>query len=270
MLSIARYAVKNQCLAPWIKFIWYFEAKEADIHYKLLPTDCLDIILNLSGTIIYDNTSQSIFPSPFHVNSLRSEHSYIHHTGNVRVFGISCYAYGLYPFIHQSLAGIHNRVVDLSELSSSLTRDLSLAVFKEDTPEQIIQNIEKSLCLNLQATEEEINKTTLIHDFLMADCDLSIQSFCTDHSIHPKTFTRNVIYYTGCTPKTLRLANRFQKVGNQLVHQSSTPFSEMAYDNNFADQAHFIRTFRKFSGATPRIFQQEKVTIKENVKYHYR
>lgn len=43
----------------------------------------------------------------------------------------------------------------------------------------------------------------------------------------------------------------------------------IAYDNNFTDQAHFIKEFRKFSGATPRIFQQEKVTVKDNAKYRY-
>lgn len=47
VLSITRYSIKTKRLAPWIKFIWYLEAEEADIHYKLLPTDCIDIILNM-------------------------------------------------------------------------------------------------------------------------------------------------------------------------------------------------------------------------------
>lgn len=269
MLSITRYSIKTESLAPWIKFLWHFEVHEADIHYKLLPTDCIDIILNISGNVVYEAGPRHISAAPFHVNGLRSKHSYIHQTGNIHMFGISCYPFGLYPFVHKSLAGIHDEIVDLFELSKPLAKKLELAVSNQSVTGNIIESIEKALHQELQVTDDYVKKTDLIRRFLEMDNDCTIQSFCLEHGINTKTFMRNVLRYTGYTPKILRSIRRFQKAGNQLVYQSPQQLSGIAYDNDFADQAHFIREFRKFSGSSPRIFQQEKITIKENTKYNY-
>lgn len=270
MLFITRYFVKDKRLMPWVKFIWHLEAQDANVHYKLLPTDCIDIILNLSSDMFYEVDSHRISSASFHVNGLRSRHSYIHQTGNIRIFGISFYPFGLYPFVNKSLAGIHNKIVDLYELSNPLAQDLKSVIFNGASDENIICDIEKVLCFSLQISEGYANKAKLIQSYLESGNETTIQSFCEKHAIHSKTFLRNVLHYTGYTPKVLRSIKRFQKAGNQLVHQKPERLSHIAYDNNFSDQAHSIREFRKFSGATPRTFQQEKLTVKENTKYTYR
>lgn len=266
---MTRYSVKNKCLAPWIKFIWHFEAHEADIHYKLLPTDCIDIIINLSGDVIYETEQESIFAPALHVNGLRRRHSYVHQTGNVHVFGISFYSYGLYPFIQKTLVKAQDKIFDLFELSLPLATQLKAAIFNGASIESSIGNIEAALCQELKTSNTYFEKASLISDFLETDNDITLQSFCLEHGIQPKTFTRNVLCYTGYTPKILRSLRTFQKAGNQLVYQQPTQLSEIAYDNAFADQAHFIREFQKFSGVPPRTFQKQKVSVKENAKYRY-
>ena len=269
MLAMTRNFIKTKSLVPWIKFIWCFEAEDANIHYKLLPTDCIDIILNFSGSIVYEVNSRSISATSFHINGLRSEHSYIHQTGDIRVFGISCYPFGLYPFVNKSLSSIQDEIIDLYDISISLAKKMERVVLNKGSTDIIIENIEKALCSELQVTDEYMSMANLICDFLELDNDTTIKSFCLEHGVNTKTFTRNVRYYTGYTPKTLRAISRFQKVSNQLVTQRREPLSTIAYDNGFADQAHFIRAFRKFSGAAPRAFQKEKNTVKENINYEY-
>jgi len=269
MLNITRHSIKDESLAPWIKFIWRFEAKEADIYYKLLPTDCIDAILNMSGDMYYEVGSRHTQAPPFHINGLRSRHSHIRQAGNIRVLGISFHPYGLYPFVNKSLAGMHENIADLHELSASLAQNLRLAVSNEGAIENKIYNIEKALRIELRVAEGYTYKASLIRDFLELDNDITIQSFCAGRGIHIKTFTRNVAHYTGYAPKALRSVKRFQRTGNQLVHQRPERLSDIAYDNGFADQAHFIREFRKFSGAPPRAFQQERATRKENAEYIY-
>ena len=269
MLSMTRYYVKNKSLAPWIKFIWHFQAEATDIHYKLLPTDCIDVLLSLSGSIVYEIKNNDIFAPPFHINGLRSTHSYIRQTGNVCLFGISFYPFGLYPFVNRSLAGIHDRVVALQELSPTLVLNLKNAISNGTTTENVIANIERALCLGLRVTKNYTHKAELIRDFLELSGNVTVQSFCLEHDISTKTFQRNVLRYTGYMPKSLRSIKRFQKAGNQLIHQNPSQLANVAYDNDFADQAHFIREFQKFSGKAPRTFQQEKITVKENAEYTY-
>lgn len=268
MFSITRYSIKSECLAQWVKFIWYFEAKDADIHQKLLPTDCIDIVLNLSGNMIYETSSRMITAQPFHVNGLRGEHSYIHQTGTIQVFGISCYCFGLSAFINKSLKSIQDEIVDLNTLSVPLALKLK-SVVSCDTIQDTVGCIEMALCSELHVDSEYVRKANLIYDFMNTDNDITIQSFCMERGINIKTFERTVLRYTGYTPKILQRIKRFQAASNQLVHQNSISLSEVAYDNSYSDQAHFIKEFRKFSGAAPSIFQQEKASIKENAVYCY-
>jgi len=268
MLSMTRYSIKNECLVPLVKFIWHFETENANIHNKLLPTDCIDIVLNLSDNIIYEAGSHVITAPSFHVNGLRNKYSYIHQTGTIHVLGISFYSFGLFPFIRKSLEGIQNRITDLYDLSTPLAKKLKLAV-SCNTAQGMIENVEKALLSELHTSKDYIHKTSLIHDFMEADDNTTIQSFCMERGINIKTFERIVLQHTCYTPKILRRIKRFQTASNQLVHQNPVNLVGVTYDNSFTDQAHFTKEFRKFSGVSPRTFQQEKATIKENTRYSY-
>lgn len=46
-------------------------------------------------------------------------------------------------------------------------------------------------------------------------------------------------------------------------------FFDFIYENEYYDQAHFIKEFKKFSGTSPIKFIGENKTIKENIKYNY-
>jgi len=262
MLSISRYSIQNSSLAPWIKFIWYLEAEKADIHLKLLPTDSIDIIMNLSDEMIYETESRKIAARSFHVNGLRGGHSYIHQSGEIRVFGISFYSYGLFPFINKSLKNVQNDIVDLYSISVPLAQKLKSATSK-GTIQDIVESIEKVLCSEMNVNDGPISKAIIIRNFIETDEDTSIRCFCAEQGVNVKTFERTVLRYTGYTPKVLRRIKRFQTASNQLIRETPADLAAIAYDNSFTDQSHFTKEFCKFSGATPRAFQQERIASKK-------
>ncbi len=267
ILNITRYAIKNECLMPWVKFLWHIEAADADIHYKILPTDCIDVILNLADDVVYETECNEIIAPPFHINGLRSKYCFIHQEKTIRIFGMSFYPHGLYPFVHKSLKEVQNKVVDLHGLSYSLGENLKKAV-SYDTTERIIAEIENTLIEELSIKHDFADKAQLISDFITISDVISIESFCDARSINIKTFERMFLYYTGYTPNILRRIKRFQNTCNQLVHEHIS-LTDITYDNNFTDQSYFIKEFTRFSGTAPRTFQAEKATVKENVKYKY-
>jgi AraC-like DNA-binding protein len=268
MFEILRYTIKTERLAPWIKFIWRFEADNTEVRHKLLPTDSVDIIMNLSGDMVYETDSDKIHAPCFHINGLRDTYSYIHQTGDIRVLGISFHCFGLYPFARIPLSNIQNKIVDLDLLSAPLKQKLKLAVSGEITVNTII-SIEDALCSELRLDNDYAYKAYLIRKFMETEDVTGVQAFCDGRGISVKTFERMVLRYTGYTPKLLRRIRRFQTSCNQLVHENPEMLSFIAYDNNFTDQAHFIKEFHRFSGTAPRAFSREKTTIKENAKYSY-
>lgn len=57
----------------------------------------------------------------------------------------------------------------------------------------------------------------------------------------------------GATPKHFQRINRFNRVLHQLHTQAPKPdWSDLVFENNYFDQAHFIKEFRQFSGGSPR------------------
>ncbi|MNY79127.1 DNA-binding transcriptional regulator ChbR [compost metagenome] len=56
---------------------------------------------------------------------------------------------------------------------------------------------------------------------------------------------------------------RFQASLNQLRAQSYDKLSDIAFEQEYADQSHFIRNFKEFTGLTP--FQFRK-SIQETVE----
>jgi AraC-like DNA-binding protein len=59
----------------------------------------------------------------------------------------------------------------------------------------------------------------------------------------------------GTTPKKFASVIRFNAVLEQL--NRSTSLTYICYENNFFDQAHFIRDFKQYTGQTPEQFKQQ-------------
>ena len=233
-----------------------------------MPTDCIDIVLNLKSDIVYETDSGKIVAPPFHINGLRSKPSFIRQNGDAFIFGISFHSYGLFPFVRKPLKCLQDEVVDLREMSLELEQKFTSAVSGANS-EEIIKSIEHALISELVADPNFLREVPLINDYLTIADDVTVKYFCEQQAINIKTFERKVLFYTGFTPKLLRNIKRFQMASNQLSHQRITNLVEIAYNNNFTDQTHFIKDFRRFSGVAPRAFQMEKISVKENVTYTY-
>ena len=62
----------------------------------------------------------------------------------------------------------------------------------------------------------------------------------------------------GVSPKLFLRINRFQNALAQIKQQGYDKLSDVAFDNDYADQSHFLRDFQAFTGLAP--FQYLKRT----------
>lgn len=222
--------------------------------------------------MVYEVDTQKITAPRFHINGLRCKHSYIHQENTVSIFGISFYSYGLYPFINQPVKEFQNKITDLFDFAPGMANGLYQAVeaAEHKTALDISADIEQALLKELSVNKKITDKAQLILEFMTAANPSTVKSFCDNHSLNIKTFERMVLSCTGFTPKALQNIKRFQIAGNQLSHEPEIGLTDIAFDNQFTDQAHFTKDFKRFSGAAPRTFISEKISVKENAKYIYR
>lgn len=267
MLPITRYSIQSDLLAPWINHIWSIQMVDADLRYKLLPTDCIDVLLNFGCTMVYESEQGKTAAPPLHINGLRSKPSIVHQKGRVLIWGVSFRPWGLAPFVRRSMTEIQEKIVNLEAFASPLAGRLQDA-YQYHWAEDISLTIQEALSQEFLISPEQLEKVSIIREFMETDGEFTVQSFCEMRSIHVKTFERTFLYYTGYTPKALYERKRFQAAGNQLVHQHGS-LSDIVYEHGFFDQAHFTKVFSRFSGASPKRFLSEKATVKENARYSY-
>lgn len=271
MFSVTRYAVRNYRLKQLVKFIWYLETKPGvSINNKLLPTDSIDIIINLSEHIEYNIENRKYRASNIHFNGMRDKYGFIVQSGKINVYGISFYPFGLYPFLQTPISEFKGEIVDLSLLSKKFVHKLELALNSVTRVEDIIVSLEEALVSILDMNrEEEMIQLIKIFDNEKQNC--TIKSFCDDNNVNIKTLERACLKYTGYTPKGLQRVGRFRLVSNQLIYNdNNNNLANLAYENEYYDQAHFIREFKTFSGTSPSKFIQERKTVKENTRYEYK
>jgi AraC-like DNA-binding protein len=72
--------------------------------------------------------------------------------------------------------------------------------------------------------------------------------------ISQSPFEKRFRKVVGTTPKKFTLIIRFNAVLDNLNETKS--FTEICYENNFFDQAHFIKDFKHFTGQTPENFKR--------------
>jgi AraC-like DNA-binding protein len=81
--------------------------------------------------------------------------------------------------------------------------------------------------------------------------------------LNERTFQRIFKKYVGITPTQYRRISQFQLSFEQLRSRQFSKTSEVAFDNGFADQSHFIRSFKEFTHTTPHDYLQNGLAGKK-------
>lgn len=72
--------------------------------------------------------------------------------------------------------------------------------------------------------------------------------------------------YVGISASTFGTLDRFHNSMNRLIAGGYSKLSDLAYDNGYFDQMHFIRDFRRFAGNTPKRFASQNSSILQIAK----
>ncbi|SKA06001.1 AraC-type DNA-binding protein [Chitinophaga eiseniae] len=71
-----------------------------------------------------------------------------------------------------------------------------------------------------------------------------------------RTFERRFKEQVGITPKLFSRICQYQASLHQLKSSDYNKLSDIAFENDYADQSHFIRSFKEFTGCSPYQFQK--------------
>lgn len=167
----------------------------------------------------------------------------------------------LYPFVLQSFFGVsaqelNDNCYDLSKIADSTIPSL----------QKVKDSIERSSIissfLNAQFLIKKKNLDLAIafalKKIIQQKGQISIKEIHEELHLTERTFERRFLTTVGITAKQFAKMIQFQESLQQLTLQDYTKLSDIVYANGFADQSHFIKVFKAFTGKTPLAFQSQR------------
>ncbi|MBL0741084.1 helix-turn-helix transcriptional regulator [Chryseolinea lacunae] len=92
---------------------------------------------------------------------------------------------------------------------------------------------------------------------VQANGNVSLKELHTTLKLSERSFERKFEQHVGISAKLFSRICRFQASLKQLKTNQFTKLSDVAYQNGYADQSHFIRSFKEFAGYSPNEFQKQ-------------
>lgn len=255
-----------------VKCYWTLKVSEQkDTPRQLiLPDGCVDMCFTLGDEIKRYTTGNDFIIQPREMLLGQiTEQFYIQPTGHVDTFAVRFYPYGFANFTALSLNELRNTETPLNKIfGDEIAEQLSLKINQAKNTIERIVIVEKFFLEMLydEATIDTIVKSTIASIFLSKGSQ-PLSAILKDDITKRRQLERNFAKRVGLSPKQLSRVIRLQATLQMLLNQTSGTLTDIAYESEYYDQAHFIKDFKEFTGVTPKAFLTDNNMALSSVLY---
>lgn len=226
---------------------------------RVIPTGHVFIIFELDNIIrnTFDNvtlepidTFREVWVSGAHKNFITiSAHKHS------EMFVIQFKPAGAFPFFHFPLTGISNSVLPAQEIFGNEIIDLRQKLIEVSDVNSKFEVAEEWLASRYDESKQLPREFSNI--LKKVELELSASDF--DNLFEGYPFTRKHLIdqfkkYVGLTPKYYQRIIKFNDILKKIQKKKSITWTQLTYEYGYSDQAHFIKTFKHFSGFSPKEF----------------
>ena len=179
----------------------------------------------------------------------------LHIQGNYKIL-----VFQFYPFVINSLfkvnaKDLNNGCYDLCHIPEWATLENTL-INLSDTQKQL-ELISDFLYKTFNEQKEKLDLAIkeAIQIILANKALITVQQLSQKIHITIRTLERRFSKEVGVSVKDFIQITKFQQSFEQLSSKDYEKLSDIVYSNGFADQSHFIRVFKAFTGETPSKFK---------------
>lgn len=243
----------SERLRPYIKYYVVSEEEFAK-DYKVFPSSGLVIGFQYKGqlSIIEMNTEHELASSG--VTGISNSFRVFRNSSDIGTILVCFTAIGFTHFSSHPANELFDVSISLDyvfrkEEVSELEEKLVLAL----TDKQRVKLVEQFFLRQLKEIEEDKLVLEAVRMIYRSKGTVGIKELSEELFISQSPLEKRFRKVVGTTPKKFATIVRFNTVLDNLSHTSS--LTELCYESNFFDQAHFIKDFKRFTGVTPENFK---------------
>ena len=169
------------------------------------------------------------------------------------------------PFVSKLLFNVNPQELNDECYDLSLVKDIdaNTVVKKLNKSKDLLAQIEIiteyiSELFSKKAKQPELHVSLAVHLILESKGKITVKNLTEQLHTTERTLQRLFIDNVGIPPKQLCKITQFQTSLGQISSDSFTRLTDIVYENGYADQSHFIRSFKKFTGKKPSAIKKEK------------
>jgi len=167
----------------------------------------------------------------------------------------------LYPFAVRMLLGINPKILnddcfDLKQLPNIDTKSIVERLRKTEGISNKLDGIATYLneLVKLASANTDDSIKLALNLIINTKGNTTIREVREQLYITERTFERRFNKEIGVTPKQFASIIQFSSSMNKLTEDDFCKLTDIGLDSGYADQSHFIRTFKKHTGKTPSNF----------------
>lgn len=251
---------RPESLTPYVKHIFLLEGHTPDLE-TVLP-----IYADGFPGIMYAESKSPVILGPrqkqlssFFLFGQTIEPISLTVEGEFRYIVLQFYPFAVRLLLGIDPKGLNDDCYDLRKLRQIQTQDTldELNSYRQ-IPEQveIIAAFVHEL-INISSRHPDHRITLATNLIIHSKGNITIKDLRDQLCIGERTFERHFAREIGVTPKQFARIIQFNFSLNQLTEADYLSLTEIGHESGFADQSHFIRTFKRFTGKTPKEFQKQ-------------
>jgi AraC-like DNA-binding protein len=223
----------DRSLAGWVECGWRVESRERLAGYAVRPDGCLDILYSREEglRVVGAMTSELRLDLP----------------AGARTAGIRFRPGMAGAFLHAAPGELTDRILPAEALWGRLARELSERL--ENSPSTagwiavLLEGLRPPDAAN--PVQRTIRAMAAAHGMV------DLEWIARQANLGARQFRRRCLEEAGLTPKHLCRILRFRRACELAAGARRPEWAGIAADTGYFDQAHLIRDFREFAGASP-------------------
>ena len=240
-------------LQPYIKYFVVSE-NDAATEYKVLPSSGLVIGFQYKGQLSAVQNEAVNKLAAAGITGITDAYKIFRNTVNTGSVLVYFTETGFVHFSSVPANEIFNQSISLEEVfTKNNITGVEERLSAANNDNQRINIVEQFLLSHLKDIQRDKTIIEAVKLIYQSKGNIRIKELNERLFISQSPFEKRFRKVVGTTPKKFSLIVRLNAVINDMANTKS--LTEICYENNFFDQAHFIKDFKRFTGDSPERFK---------------
>jgi AraC-like DNA-binding protein len=252
-MRFEKFIPTNQ-LKPYIK---YFVISENDVksEYKVLPSSGLVMGFQYRGqlTNIQNETEDKLNTAG--ITGISDSYKIFGNSAGIGTILVYFTETGFAQFASHPANELFNLSVSLEQIfAKNIVKETEGKLASANSDKQRLQIVERFLLSQLKDIQKDKVIVEAVKIIYETKGTIRIRELNERLYISQSPFEKRFRKLVGTTPKKFASIVRFNAILDNITDAKS--LTDICYENNFFDQAHFIKDFKQYTGDSPERFKR--------------